>query len=59
MHSINGYINCNGPSLELQQGEKVRLIVIGFGSEVDMHSPVFPGQTIRYLGERRTGGREG
>lgn len=60
MHAINGYIYCNGPKLQLQSGQKMRLIIMGFGSEVDMHSPVFVGQSITHQGElgmeRATGG---
>ncbi|GBF99637.1 multicopper ferroxidase [Raphidocelis subcapitata] len=50
MHSINGYLYCNGPTLQMQPGEKLRLIIMGFGSEVDMHSPVFAGQTLSHQG---------
>ena len=57
MHAINGYVYCNGPTLQLEQGEKLRLVVMGFGSEVDMHSAVFSGQSVSRQGERR--GRRG
>lgn len=50
MHQLNGYIYCNGPTLQLRAGQKVRWLVMGFGSEVDMHSPVFDGQAVRYGG---------
>lgn len=50
MHGINGYIYCNGPTLQLKRGETVRWLVMGFGSEVDMHSPVFDGQAVQYAG---------
>lgn len=62
MHAINGYVYCNGPTLQLRQGETVRWLVMGFGSEVDMHSPVFDGQAVQYagtLGHERDGGRRG
>jgi hypothetical protein len=55
MHAINGFIYCNGPTLQLQPGQKLRLIILGFGSEVDMHSPVFAGQTVTRQGARGGG----
>lgn len=50
MHSINGYVYCNGPTLQLRPGQSTRLIIMGFGSEVDMHSPVFAGQSLSHRG---------
>lgn len=52
MHQMNGFIACNGPTLQLPAGSRVRWIVLGFGSEVDMHSPVFEGQAVEYAGAR-------
>ena len=46
MHGINGYLFCNGPTLQLKPDQTMRLIIMGFGSEVDMHSPVFSGQRL-------------
>jgi len=47
MHQANGYLYCNQPgSLALPLGTNVRWIVFGFGSETDMHSPVFAGQRV-------------
>jgi hephaestin len=51
-HAINGFLFCNMPSVEVRAGSKVRWYVMGFGSEADMHSPVFPGQSISNAGER-------
>lgn len=51
MHTINGYLYCNGPTLQLAPGAKLRTVLMGFGSEVDMHSPVFAGQSLSNLGE--------
>lgn len=48
MHQINGYVYCNGPTLQLNAGDRVRWYIMGFGSEVDMHSPVFDGQEVMY-----------
>ncbi len=50
MHGINGYLWCNGPAIQLESGQKLRLFIMGFGSEVDMHSPIFSGQTITNRG---------
>lgn len=47
MHSINGYVYCNSPTLQLSAGQRVRWLVMAFGSEADMHSPVFEGQAVR------------
>lgn len=51
MHAINGFIYCNAPTLQLAPGAKLRTILMGFGSEVDMHSPVFAGQSLTHVGE--------
>jgi hypothetical protein len=55
MHALNGFLYCNMPTLELKEGAKVRWYVMGFGSEGDMHSPVFPGQAVEHAGKRRWG----
>lgn len=51
MHAINGYIACNGPTLQVPVGSRVRWLVMAFGSEVDMHSPVFEGQAVTNAGD--------
>jgi hephaestin len=51
MHTINGFVFCNGPTLQLPVGSSVRWYVMGFGSEADMHSPVFEGQDVSYAGQ--------
>lgn len=53
MHQMNGYVFCNGPTLQLRRGQTVRWLVMGFGSEVDMHTPVFDGQAVQYAGEQQ------
>jgi hypothetical protein len=53
MHQMNGYVFCNGPTLQLQRGQTVRWLVMGFGSEVDMHTPVFDGQAVQYAGTQQ------
>jgi hephaestin len=50
MHTMNGYIYCNGPTLQINAGDRVRWMVMGFGSEADMHSPVFDGQAVELGG---------
>lgn len=50
MHAINGYLYCNSPTLQMKPGETRRVIIMGFGSEVDMHSPVFVGQSVSHMG---------
>ena len=50
MHAVNGYVYCNGPTLQLAPGDKLRLVLMGFGSDVDMHSPIFSGQSIAHMG---------
>ncbi|WIA14174.1 hypothetical protein OEZ85_002716 [Tetradesmus obliquus] len=51
MHTMNGFVYCNGPTLQLNAGDRVRWMVMGFGSEADMHSPVFDGQAVEFGGQ--------
>jgi hephaestin len=46
MHSINGYVYGNGPVFEMNRGERVRWYVMGMGTEVDLHTPHWHGNTI-------------
>lgn len=46
MHSINGYVFGNLPGLTMRVGEHVRWYVIGMGTEVDLHTPHWHGQTL-------------
>jgi manganese oxidase len=46
MHSINGYVYGNGPTVRLQRGERVRWYVMAMGSEVDLHTPHWHGNTV-------------
>lgn len=39
-----GYLYCNLPGLEAPLGSTVRFVLVGMGSEADLHSPVFAGQ---------------
>ena len=52
MHSINGYVYGNGPTIELRQGERVRWYTMGMGTEVDLHTPHWHGNTVTEMGHR-------
>jgi hephaestin len=52
MHGINGYVYGNGPMMEMKAGEKVRFYLMGMGTEVDLHTPHFHGQTVSAMGMR-------
>ncbi|HET7081707.1 MAG TPA: multicopper oxidase domain-containing protein [Chloroflexia bacterium] len=46
MHSINGYVYGNLPGLVMRKGERVRWYVMTMGTEVDLHTPHWHGQTL-------------
>jgi hypothetical protein len=46
MHSINGYVYANGPIMRMRAGERVRWYVMSMGSEVDLHTPHWHGNTV-------------
>lgn len=46
-HAINGFMYCNLPGLTAKEGDTVRFLLIGMGSEADLHSPVFTNQILR------------
>jgi len=46
MHSINGYVFGNLPGLVMDMGERVRWYIIAMGTEVDLHTPHWHGQTL-------------
>jgi hephaestin len=54
MHSVNGYVYGNLPleAMTMQQGERVRWYLMGMGSEVDLHTPHWHGNTVTALGMR-------
>jgi len=54
MHSINGYVYGNLPldSLTMELGERVRWYLLGMGTEVDLHTPHWHGQTVVWMGMR-------
>ena len=51
-HSINGYIFGNLPGLKMNKGDKVRWHLIGMGTEVDLHTPHWHGETVDFYGKR-------
>jgi hephaestin len=52
MHSINGYVYGNQPLMRARNGEHVRWYVMGMGTEVDLHTPHWHGQTVESMGMR-------
>lgn len=51
-HSINGYVFCNIPALNMTQGEHVRWHSAAMGSEGDMHNSHWHGSTFLLHGHR-------
>jgi FtsP/CotA-like multicopper oxidase with cupredoxin domain len=52
MHSINGYVYGNGPRIVLRRGERVRWYTMSMGTEVDLHTPHWHGNTVTEMGHR-------
>jgi FtsP/CotA-like multicopper oxidase with cupredoxin domain len=52
MHGMNGYVYGNLPGLTMQEGENVRWYQIGLGTEVDLHTPHWHGNTLLDDGRR-------
>jgi FtsP/CotA-like multicopper oxidase with cupredoxin domain len=59
MHNINGYVFGNQPlgtdageGMTVRYGERVRWYVMGMGTEVDLHTPHWHGQTVAINGMR-------
>jgi FtsP/CotA-like multicopper oxidase with cupredoxin domain len=52
MHSINGYVFGNGPMMKMRKGERVRWYVMSMGTEVDLHTPHWHGNTVVVNGMR-------
>jgi len=46
MHAINGYVYGNLPGLTMKRGERVRWYIMAMGSEVDLHTPHWHGNTV-------------
>jgi len=45
MHAINGYVYGNLPGLEMGRGERLRWYLFALGTEVDLHTPHWHGNT--------------
>jgi FtsP/CotA-like multicopper oxidase with cupredoxin domain len=52
MHSVNGYVFGNQPLVSLHNGERVRWYVMSMGTEVDLHTPHWHGNTVTVNGMR-------
>jgi hephaestin len=53
MHSINGQMFGNLKGLTMRKGERVRWYLMGMGTEVDLHTPHWHGNTVIADGHRR------
>ena len=53
MHSINGYVYGNMPMPQMHVGEKVRWYLMSLGTEVDLHTPHWHGNTVLMNGNRK------
>jgi FtsP/CotA-like multicopper oxidase with cupredoxin domain len=51
-HSINGFLFGNMPGLDMHPNQKARWYVMGAGTEVDLHTPHWHGQTLLAGGMR-------
>jgi FtsP/CotA-like multicopper oxidase with cupredoxin domain len=51
-HAINGYVFGNLPGLDMRRGDRVRWYVMGMGTEVDLHTPHWHGNTVLAMGMR-------
>lgn len=52
MHSINGYVYGNGPVPTVRKGQRVRWYDFTLGTEVDLHTPHWHGNTVTTNGMR-------
>ena len=52
MHAVNGYVYGTGPVPEVRAGERVRWYLMAMGTEVDLHTPHWHGNTVTALGMR-------
>ena len=51
-HSMNGYVYSNLPGLTMTEGENVRWYQLALGTEVDLHTPHWHGNTLTETGRR-------
>ena len=56
MHSMNGYIYGNLPleTMTMKKGENVRWYLMAMGTEVDLHTPHWHGNTLLTMSGMRT-----
>ncbi|RUP49208.1 hypothetical protein BC936DRAFT_143064 [Jimgerdemannia flammicorona] len=47
-HAINGLLFANLRGLDTRAGDRVRFYLLGWGTEVDLHTAVFHGNTLLY-----------
>ena len=52
MHGMNGYVYSNLPGLTMHEGENVRWYQLALGTEVDLHTPHWHGNTLLDNGRR-------
>lgn len=52
MHAVNGYVYGSIPNLTMKQGERVRWYLMSMGTEVDLHTPHWHGNTGVMNGRR-------
>lgn len=52
MHSVNGFVYGNGPVVEVAKDQRVRWYLMGMGTEVDLHTPHWHGNTVTVNGMR-------
>jgi FtsP/CotA-like multicopper oxidase with cupredoxin domain len=52
MHGINGFVYGNLPGMTMRKGEHVRFYLMGMGTEVDLHTPHWHGNTVTVMGMR-------
>jgi FtsP/CotA-like multicopper oxidase with cupredoxin domain len=48
MHSINGYVYSKIPGLTMRKGDNVRWYTLALGTEVDLHTPHWHGNTLEW-----------
>tara|TARA_R110000787_G_scaffold277159_1_gene386319 strand:- start:3117 stop:4220 length:1104 start_codon:yes stop_codon:yes gene_type:complete len=53
MHAINGYVYGNMPLPKMKVGETVRWYLMALGTEVDLHTPHWHGNTVLANGNRK------
>lgn len=52
MHGINGLLYADLKGMTIAQGEQVRWYLLAMGTEVDIHTPHWHGETLLYAGHR-------